>query len=153
MRNGPPDIGLCMSGDDCSEQRADHRRFCVDRAEQLDRIGRSIRPRGFVPRFTSDDARAAWVAKRDAERAEATKATEDEADTTPRLRASMCRVVGCVKAPRDAETTCYRHRGVPEGVDVVENVCAVESCERTATSSAGRCKLHPVKADPVAVAA
>lgn len=71
----------------------------------------------------------------------------------PKSRPSMCRVEKCVKAPREASDLRYRHRGVPDGVNVVEDGCAVEGCGRKATSLSGRCKAHPIRLDGVAQAA
>jgi len=123
----------CRSGDRdprCAEPPIEGRRFCISHAAQLDSVKAAMRKK--------DPPRP--IKKAD----------------PPRFRATVCRIVGCTRPTHDASLdgrACWAHRITAAGTTGIERRCEIEGCHRTATSTAGRCKVHPVKLDGVAQAA
>jgi len=124
----------CRSGDRnprCAEPPIPGRSFCAGHLAQLNLVKAAMKKR--------DPAKPIKMA-----------------DTAPKSRPSMCRIIGCVRPPHDASTdgrACWAHRITAAGTAEIQNSCQIDGCHRTATSSAGRCKTHPVKLDGVAQAA
>ena len=129
----------CRSGDRnprCAEPCAEGKKFCLGHQAVLDSVKANMRKKDKPQSIRKADT-----------------APAPEADTAP----ARCRIVNCTKPTHDASTdgrSCWYHRITAPGSTVIENICSTKDCHRTATSSAGLCKVcREARLDGVPVAA